>query len=92
MQRASAEAFAAYFPAWADTDFSAGIVGRHPLKVLVGEHDPVFNAALMERTYLRRYAHASLEVLGNAGHYPMNETPLALVTAIERFLAPFGDA
>jgi len=92
MQRASAEAFAAYFPAWADTDFSAGIVGRHPVKVLVGEHDPVFNAALMERTYLRRYAHASLEVLGNAGHYPMNETPLALVTAIERFLAPFGDA
>jgi len=52
----------------------------------------VFNAALMERTYLRRYAHASLEVLGNAGHYPMNETPLALVTAIERFLARFGDA
>ena len=90
MERAAPEAFAAYFPAWADTDFSAEIVGRHPVKVLIGEHDPVFNAALMDRTYLRRYRQATLEVLENAGHYPMNETPLVLVAAIERFLVPFG--
>jgi len=90
LQHASAEAFAAYFLAWADTDFSAGIVGRHPVKVLVGEHDPVFDIALMERTYLRRYAHASVEVIRNAGHYPMNETPLALVAGIENFLLRSG--
>ncbi|WP_353086956.1 alpha/beta hydrolase [Stenotrophomonas sp.] len=90
MERAAPEAFAAYFPAWADTDFSAEIVGRHPVKVLIGEHDPVFNAALMDRTYLRRYRQATLEVLENTGHYPMNETPLALAAAIERFLVPFG--
>ncbi len=92
MARAAPEAFAAYFPAWADTDFSAEIAGRHPVKVLVGEHDPVFNAALMDRTYLRRYRQATLEVLENAGHYPMNETPLALVAAIEHFLVPFAEA
>lgn len=84
------EAFAAYFPAWADTDFSDEIVGAHLLKVLVGEHDPTFNAALMEQTYLRRYAHATVEVIRNAGHYPMNETPLALVVAMEAFLAPLS--
>ena len=40
----------------------------------------------MERTYLRRYRQATLEVLEDAGHYPMNETPLALVTAMESLL------
>lgn len=82
----SREAFAAYFHAWADTDFSDEIIGAHPVKVLVGEHDPIFNAALMAQTYLRRYPLASIQVLKNAGHYPMNETPLALVAGIETFL------
>ncbi|HDS4676815.1 TPA: alpha/beta fold hydrolase [Enterobacter ludwigii] len=83
----SQEAFAAYFHAWADTDFSDEIVGLHPVKVLVGEHDPTFNAELMAKTYLRLYPLATVEILENAGHYPMNETPLALVRAIESFLA-----
>ncbi|KWF38193.1 hypothetical protein WT56_05825 [Burkholderia pseudomultivorans] len=45
------------------------------MKVLIGEHDPAFDAALMARTYLRRYPLATVDVLRNAGHYPMNETP-----------------
>ena len=52
--RSMPAAFAAYFRAWADTDFSDAIDGRHPLKALVGRHDPVFNAALMADTYARR--------------------------------------
>ncbi|VVE22132.1 alpha/beta hydrolase [Pandoraea pneumonica] len=84
--RSTPEAFAAYFAAWADTNFSHEITGVHPMKVLVGEHDPTFNATLVRETYLQRYPHATLEVMPNAGHYPMNETPLALVTAIESFL------
>ncbi|MGS0890976.1 alpha/beta fold hydrolase [Burkholderia stagnalis] len=83
---ASPRAFAAYFRAWADTDFSDEIAGRHPVKVLIGEHDPAFDAALMARTYLRRYPLATVDILRNAGHYPMNETPLALVAAMESFL------
>ncbi len=82
----SKKAFAAYLHAWADTDFSDEIVGQHPMKVIVGEHDPTFNMKLMEKTYLRRYPFATVDILENTGHYPMNETPLALVTAIERFL------
>ena len=91
MSRASTQAFGAYFHAWAETDFSAEITGTHPVKVLVGEHDPAFNVDLMTATYLRRYPRASIEVLKNAGHYPMNETPLALVTAIEQFLRDVAD-
>jgi hypothetical protein len=45
--RSSPTAFGAYFRAWADTDFSDEIAGRHPVKVLIGEHDPAFDAALM---------------------------------------------
>ncbi|MCI3205278.1 MULTISPECIES: alpha/beta hydrolase [Pandoraea] len=82
----SSQAFAAYFPAWADTDFSNEIHANVPVKALVGEHDPVFTAELMAQTYGKRYARASVEVMRNAGHYPMNETPLALVNAIESFL------
>jgi len=56
-----------------------------------------FNAALMAKTCLRRYAHATINILKNVGHYPMNEMPLALVTAIESFLkssaaSPAGEA
>ena len=90
--RSMPAAFAAYFRAWADTDFSDAIDGRHPLKALVGQHDPVFNAALMADTYARRYPLASVEVLENAGHYPMNETPLALAAAIEGFLLSVSPA
>lgn len=87
MRHSARDAFAAYFAAWADTDFSAKIVGGHPVKLLVGEHDPTFDTELMTRTYLSRYARARVDVLANAGHYPMNETPLALAAAIESFLA-----
>jgi pimeloyl-ACP methyl ester carboxylesterase len=82
-------AFAAYFLAWSETDFSEEIKAARvalPLLALVGEHDPRFDAALMRRTYLAWYPQARLEVLGNAGHYPMNETPLALAASIEAFL------
>ena len=82
-------AFAAYFLAWSGTDFSEDIKAARvalPLLALVGEHDPRFDAALMRRTYLAWYPQARLEVLGNAGHYPMNETPLALAASIEGFL------
>ncbi|WP_219115797.1 alpha/beta fold hydrolase [Janthinobacterium sp. UMAB-56] len=88
-ERSDPAAFAAYFLAWSETDFSAEIKAARvalPLLALVGEHDPRFDAALMRRTYLAWYPQARLEVLGNAGHYPMNETPLALVASIEAFL------
>ncbi|MEP7025102.1 MAG: alpha/beta hydrolase [Actinomycetota bacterium] len=56
------------------------------VKVIVGEHDPALSAAVMEQTWLAFYPNAELEVLANAGHYPMFETPVALATSIEEFL------
>ena len=82
-------AFARYFLAWSETDFSGEVrraAPQLPLLALVGEHDPRFDAALVRRTHLAWYPQARLEVLANAGHYPMNETPLALAASIEAFL------
>ncbi|MDQ6874204.1 MAG: alpha/beta hydrolase [Actinomycetota bacterium] len=82
------DAFAAYLQAWAKTDFSAEVNGNEAaIKVIVGEHDPALGAATMEQTLMASYPNAELEVLTNAGHYPMFETPVALVTSIEEFLS-----
>jgi len=87
MERSSRAAFAAYLNAWSNTDFSAEVQGLpHRVKVLIGEYDPTFNTDLMRSTYLAWYPRAELEILENAGHYPMNEVPLALATSIESFL------
>jgi pimeloyl-ACP methyl ester carboxylesterase len=87
LDHSDAAAFGAYLPAWAGTDFSAEVQGHPaPVKVIVGEHDPALGAEVMEQTFLRQYPNASLEVLPNAGHYAMFETPVALLTSVERFL------
>jgi pimeloyl-ACP methyl ester carboxylesterase len=92
MVRASArdstvEAFGAYLPAWADTDFAAEIAGNPvPALAVVGEHDPALGQAAMRGSWLTHYPNARLEVLANAGHYAMYETPVRLVTVLEEFL------
>jgi len=52
----------------------------------VGEHDPALSAAVVEQTFLQLHPDASLEVLADAGHHAVFETPLALPTRAERFL------
>jgi pimeloyl-ACP methyl ester carboxylesterase len=87
LEHSTTEAFGAYLESWAKTDFSGRVTG-HPaaVKVIVGEHDPALSAQVMEQTWLAFYPNAELEVLSNAGHYPMFETPVALATSIEEFL------
>jgi pimeloyl-ACP methyl ester carboxylesterase len=87
LHASSHEAFGAYLAAWAKSDFSAAIAGNPvPVKVIVGENDPGLNADFMRATYLRWYPNAVLESMPNAGHYPMDETPVALASSIESFL------
>ncbi|HEY7015496.1 MAG TPA: alpha/beta hydrolase [Streptosporangiaceae bacterium] len=87
LDHSTVEAFAAYLESWAKEDFSARVQGNPiPVKVIVGEHDPALSAPVMEQTWLVFYPNAELEVLANAGHYPMMETPAALVTTMEEFL------
>lgn len=88
-QKSTHEAFGAYLQSWAREDFSAEVVGNPvPVKVIIGAHDPSLTAEVMRVTWLASYPNATLETIDNAGHYPMDETPVALVTAIESFLSP----
>lgn len=88
LDNSTVEAFGGYLEPWGKGDFSDEINGNQtPVKVIVGEHDPALSAALMEQTLMRWYPNAELEVLPNAGHYPMHETPVALATTIEEFLS-----
>lgn len=87
LRHSTVEAFGAYLRSWAKTDFSERVKGSQAaVKVIVGEHDPALPAQVMEQTWLAFYSNAGLDVLGNAGHYPMFETPVALATSIEAFL------
>jgi pimeloyl-ACP methyl ester carboxylesterase len=87
LEESDADAFGAYLDAWAGTDFSAEVQGNPvPVRVVVGEHDPALGAPVMEQTFLQQYPNCSLEVLPNAGHYAMHETPVALLTLVERYL------
>lgn len=80
-------AFGEYLHAWADTDFHTEIEGSAvPVQVIVGEHDPALGDELMQQTFARYYPNCELEVFGSAGHYAPDETPVALVSAVEKFL------
>ena len=87
LHTSTVEAFAGYLRAWAKEEFVADVQGHdHPIKVIVGEHDPSLTADIMKATYMAWYKNAELEVMPNTGHYPMDETPVALATSIESFL------
>jgi pimeloyl-ACP methyl ester carboxylesterase len=88
VEHSTREAFGAYLTAWVKTNFADEITGMDlPVKVIAGENDPALSAAAMEQTWLKNYPNAELEVMTNAGHYPMFETPVALATSIEEFLS-----
>ena len=61
---------------------------------LPGEQDPALSADVMRATWLARHPDAELEVLADAGHRAPEEapeeTPVALVTSVEEFLARRG--
>jgi pimeloyl-ACP methyl ester carboxylesterase len=89
LENSAVEAFGAYLWMWAKEDFSDRVPSAGsgvPVKVIVGETDPALSAEVMRQTWLVYFPGAELEVMANAGHYPMFETPVALATSIERFL------
>lgn len=66
--------------AWAGADFVADLPEVTVLvHAIVGEHDPALGEATMPATWMEQLAGCELTVLGNAGHYAMFETPVALV-------------
>jgi pimeloyl-ACP methyl ester carboxylesterase len=87
LDNSTTEAFGGYLESWAKADFADQVKGNEvAVKIIIGANDPALPAPLMEQTWLASYPNAELEVLANAGHYPMIETPVALAASIEEFL------
>jgi pimeloyl-ACP methyl ester carboxylesterase len=88
LENSTVEAFAAYLPAWAKSDFSDQVKTdtSTPVKLIVGVNDPAMSADVMEQTWLAFFPAAEMTILPDAGHYPMFESPVSLATSIEEFL------
>jgi pimeloyl-ACP methyl ester carboxylesterase len=88
LDNSAVAAFAAYLPAWAQSDFSdrAKTDASTPVKVIVGVNDPAMSAEVMEQTWFVFFPGAELTILPDAGHYAMFEAPVSLATSIEEFL------
>ncbi|GGQ50610.1 alpha/beta fold hydrolase [Couchioplanes azureus] len=87
LESSTAAAFGAYLSAWARADLTDRVKGSPvPALAVVGAHDPALGAATMEATWMTTYPHARLEIIAEAGHYAMYETPVRLVTIMEEFL------
>jgi len=81
-------AYAGYLTAWSETDFSDEVKGNEvPMLVCIGAHDPAFTEEAMTGSYMAWYPNARLEIIANAGHYPMFEAPVNLATLIGNFIA-----
>ena len=82
------EAFAGCFVAWAKGGFAEAVQGlATPTLVVVGAHDPAIGADYVAQTWSLQLPGTQVEVMANAGHYPMFETPIALATVVEKFLS-----
>jgi pimeloyl-ACP methyl ester carboxylesterase len=87
LEHSDREAFAAYLTAWARTDFHTEVQGADvPVQVVAGQHDPALGPDTMRATFGAWYPNMELEVFPDAGHYAMDESPVALATSVERFL------
>jgi pimeloyl-ACP methyl ester carboxylesterase len=81
------DAFDDYLTAWSQTVFFEQVACLNtPFQILVGAHDPAVTVELMQSTLLQWFPNAELTVIENAGHYPMIEAPVALITLWESFL------
>lgn len=82
------DAVLGYLRMFARTDLRARVQGLDvPILAVACEHDAPWFSADALRTSFGGYPRVEVVTCGNAGHYPMQETPVALATYIERFLA-----
>ena len=88
VENSTREAFGSILTAWGKADFASEVPtsGQVPVTLLVGEHDPALSADFVNGTWLKTYPDAVVEVIPNAGHYPMFEAPVNFTTLVEKAL------
>jgi pimeloyl-ACP methyl ester carboxylesterase len=88
LTQSTSQAFDGYLTAWSAIMPIEEMMGLQvPFQILVGEHDPAVTAELAKSTMLQWFPNSQLTIIPNAGHYPMIEAPVNLVTLLEAFLS-----
>lgn len=90
LQTTTPEAYRDYFYMWTESDFATEVQGCPvPFLAMTGEHDAGVPAELVQNTILQWFPQSEMYIMTNAGHYPMQETPLQFVTVCEEFMDRF---
>jgi len=90
LQISTKEAVQGYYRMWLNTNFSEEVrsakIGT-PLLVIGGRQDLLgFQAEHLRKTLGAWFENAEFTFITDAGHFPMDETPVYLASLIERFL------
>lgn len=90
LQTSSAAALRGYYRMWLETDFSRSVRDARiatPMLVIGGRQDlPGFQEEHLRKTFGAWYPHVEIVIITDAGHYPMQETPVYLASLVEHFL------
>lgn len=90
-ESARPEAARAYVRMFAAAAVEGAARGDLPVLAVTGEHDAEhFREPAVRAALGAAYPGLEVAVCGNAGHYPMQETPAALAAIVERFLRACG--
>ena len=90
LETSSQEAMEGYYHMWLEEDFSEDLKSAHvetPILVIGGRQDlPGFLQPHLESTFGNWYPNVEFCYITDAGHYPMQETPVYLATKLQEFI------